>query len=119
MKATRIRVDFNDRVHDGFVRSSVRRADADVKQGDRVLAYQPGEDMEHFGTVVELDPHTGRLAIDVDWSSRPVLATVRTATGEQIRFVIAQSTPYRVGSPATTAARTAAPSTAQQLVGAA
>lgn len=118
MSATRIRVDFNSRAGGGLVRSSIRRADAPVKPGDRVIAYQPGEDMERFGTVVDLDAQSGRLTIDVDWSSQPVLAKVPTGRNDHLTFVMSQPAPYRLSLSEASAgsAMSAPPTTAPQLV---
>lgn len=67
----RIRVDFNNRLADGSVLGSLRRATGDFQEGDVVVAMQPGEGMEHFARVLSIDEQNGRVALEVNWQSDP------------------------------------------------
>ncbi|GAA1122904.1 hypothetical protein GCM10009643_01760 [Microbacterium aurantiacum] len=116
MTATRIRVDFNSRASGGLVRSSLRRAENPIREGDMVVAYQPGEDMEHFGKVVDVDPVTGRVAIAVDWESKPDATELKAVSAGSVKFVISQPLPYRVSRARSGAAFNSSPVRSPQLV---
>ena len=75
MTETRIRVDFNRRNGDGLVLASHRSlGNAVVVPGDRVIVFQPGENMEHFAQVISVDDDSGRISFEVDWASDPSAA---------------------------------------------
>lgn len=71
MNIAKVRVDFNRRGRDGVVVAFDRGASSRLAVGDVVVAYQPGEDMEYYATVVARDDERGVSELDVDWASEP------------------------------------------------
>jgi hypothetical protein len=68
-----MRVDFNRRVNDGHLISSVKRASAPIEVGDRVRLFQPGEDdLEVQATVLDIDNATGKVELIPHWGSEAV-----------------------------------------------
>lgn len=65
---TRIRVDFNRMVRNGLVKSSRRRADGPLREGDTVTAYDPDDDeMEFPAVVAQVDEGSGAVFLSVQW----------------------------------------------------
>jgi hypothetical protein len=50
----RVKVDFSTTVRDGLIRANQKRASETLYEGDEVLAFDPGEDMEFEGVVDHL-----------------------------------------------------------------
>lgn len=61
-----IEVDFTRGLHAGLVRANIRRASETLARGDRVLAFDPDEDMEFTGTVEKIDG-AGFAYLRMDW----------------------------------------------------
>jgi hypothetical protein len=81
---TRMRVDFNARGPRGLVQGSQRRADGPLELGAVIEVFDPAEDdMVFSGTVVELDPASGAVLVDVAWEpADPAQATLRADWAE-------------------------------------
>src|SRR5262245_37178873 len=64
----RVKVDFSATVRGGMIRASQRRASELLAVGDRVEAFDPGEDMTFFGVVQDVD-QDGRFAyLRMEWA---------------------------------------------------
>jgi hypothetical protein len=63
----RVEVDFSTTVRGGMIRASQHRASETLKQGDRVEAYDPDEEMTFTGVVDHIDAD-GRIAyLRMEW----------------------------------------------------
>lgn len=119
--APRIRVDFN-RKSAGNVVASAQRATAPLQVGEVVVAYQPGENMEHFARVVEARSDSPRVLLEVDWTSDPSVWVPAAAGWSTAGFTaLVPSTPgnlfYRTSSVVTRPALAAGRSTQPVTVG--
>ncbi len=74
IEINRVAVDFNERTRDNKVRSSVP-ADTDIKDGDRVVAYDPIDHLECdatayiMGSIVRPGTEWRIVHLDIDWDS--------------------------------------------------
>jgi hypothetical protein len=63
-----IKADFNSVTKDGRVKASMRRASGELSKGDRVIAYDPYEQLAYPAVVAEVNKDTGRVLLDMDWT---------------------------------------------------
>jgi len=65
----RIQIDLNSRSRDGLVRARLSRVSGAVAVGSRVIVFEPEDSVAALGHVRRIDPESGFLYIDVDWST--------------------------------------------------
>ncbi|MFC8731564.1 hypothetical protein ACFT5B_03805 [Luteimicrobium sp. NPDC057192] len=81
-------MDFNNLMGGDRVSASLRRANGVFSAGERVIARDPGEDMEFDAVVERFDREKGRMTLKVEWE--PNVAPIVETYGSPVR--IAHST---------------------------
>jgi hypothetical protein len=86
----RVKVDFSTTVRDGLIRANQKRASETLYEGDEVLAFDPGEDMEFVGMVDHLSDDNQFAYLRMEWEDD--VAVVPNAPGQNLFFAVSVGT---------------------------